>query len=315
MTVKSCRSAFMHEVLFYESNEEFLDGTVPLVRAGMEAGGCSLIAVGEDQTALLRAELGGEAENVAFLEMERVGRNPARIIDVWRDFLDRTASVSGPLLGIGEPVWPGRDATELDECRRHESLLNMAFDGTREWSLLCPYDSAALDDDVLEAARQSHPHVVSGGTVVESPGWRGSPSGYKPFSGKLPEPPRQARKLVFGKDELASVRRAIEAEADGALSGDQRFAMVIAVNELAANSTMHGGGSGTLHLWREPAALVAEVGDEGWIEEPLTGRLRPLPDQQRGRGLWMVNQLCDLVQIRSGPEGTRVRVRIRIGLE
>jgi hypothetical protein len=42
--------------------------------------------------------------------------------------------------------------------------------------------------------------------------------------------------------------------------------------------------------------------------EPLVGRVRPTPDAQSGRGVWIANQLCDLVQIRSGRSGTVVRV-------
>jgi anti-sigma regulatory factor (Ser/Thr protein kinase) len=36
--------------------------------------------------------------------------------------------------------------------------------------------------------------------------------------------------------------------------------------------------------------------------------MAPPIEQYGGRGLWIVNQLCDLVQIRSAPSGTVVRV-------
>jgi anti-sigma regulatory factor (Ser/Thr protein kinase) len=84
--------------------------------------------------------------------------------------------------------------------------------------------------------------------------------------------------------------------------------LITAASELAANSVMHGGGSGTLRLWRENGSLLAEVEDRGRIEEPLVGRLRPGLAQEGGRGLWLANQLCDLVQIRSGAAGTTVRL-------
>jgi hypothetical protein len=41
----------------------------------------------------------------------------------------------------------------------------------------------------------------------------------------------------------------------------------------------------------------------------LVGRVRPGTDACSGRGVWLVNQLCDLVQIRSAPGGSVVRVR------
>jgi anti-sigma regulatory factor (Ser/Thr protein kinase) len=87
---------------------------------------------------------------------------------------------------------------------------------------------------------------------------------------------------------------------------------VTAASELAANSVMHGGGSGTLRLWHEDGSLLAEVEDGGRIEEPLVGFLRPGLEQEGGRGLWLANQLCELVQIRSGDGGTVVRLHVPV---
>ena len=62
--------------------------------------------------------------------------------------------------------------------------------------------------------------------------------------------------------------------------------------------------------WDSSAAqLLVEFEDSGSIEAPLAGRLRPGPTQDGGRGLWLANQLCDLVQIRSRPGRTTVRLR------
>lgn len=303
--------AFRHEILLYGDDEEFLAGAVPLVRDGLEMGEPSLVAVTRGKTELLRGELGDDAAQVEFLDMEAVGYNPARIIPVWGDFLDRTAIAGRPARGIGEPVWPGRDEAELDECHRHESLLNLAFAGEREWTLLCPYDSNGLDDDVLESARECHPHVLAGGVRASGSIWSGAASGYSPFGGSLPVAPGDSVALAFGREDLAAVRELIGGEAALVpLRGDRRLDVVVAVNELATNSVLHGGGNGTLRVWREAGALVAEIHDRGRIEEPLAGRLRPGLAQECGRGLWMVNQLCDLVQIRSGPEGTAVRLRM-----
>ncbi|WP_425387325.1 ATP-binding protein [Embleya scabrispora] len=56
-------------------------------------------------------------------------------------------------------------------------------------------------------------------------------------------------------------------------------------------------------------SFVCEIHDAGHIVDPLAGRHRPAPDQDGGRGLWMANQLCDLVQIRSTKAtGTTVRL-------
>jgi anti-sigma regulatory factor (Ser/Thr protein kinase) len=309
-------AGFSHRVLFYDDEDEFLAGTVPLLRDGLEAGEPSLVAVRRGHSELLRGELGDDAEWVEFVDMEVVGRNPARIIPVWRDFLVR-AGAGEAVRGIGEPIWPGRDTAELEECRRHEQLLNLAFGRGREWLLLCPYDSAGLDDGVLETAYESHSHAICHGTQIESPdragNGHGNGNGYAPFGGMLQPPPGEAIAVEFTRDELSAVRQLVGRETTAAsLSAERGTDLVVAVSELAANSVLHGGGHGTLHVWRERGALLVEVRDRGTIEQPLVGRLRPGLEQEGGRGLWMVNQLCDLVQIRSSPNGSGVRLRMNL---
>lgn len=305
-------SLFRHEVLFYEDEDEFLAGTAPMLLAGLEAGEPSLVAVRRSHSELLRGELGEDADEIEFVDMEVVGRNPARIIPVWRDFVSR-AEAGTAIHGIGEPVWPGRDVAELEECQRHERLLNLAFGRGREWSLLCPYDSAGLADDVLEVAYESHSHAVCQGHCIESPSWSGWDGEYAPFEGALPPPPADATTLEFDRGGLSAVRETVGHEtAAASLPAERGTDLVVAVSELAANSVLHGGGRGTLRVWREPGALLAEVRDRGTIEKPLAGRLQPDLEQEGGRGLWMANQLCDLVQIRSGRDGSGVRLRMSL---
>jgi anti-sigma regulatory factor (Ser/Thr protein kinase) len=304
-------AAFSHEVAFYQDDGEFLDTAVPFIRRGLEAGEAMLVAVGKAKIRLLEDELGDGATEVRFADMVELGRNPARIIPAWRDFLDEDLKPGRGVRGIGEPIWAGRDEPELDECTRHEWLLNVAFGGGPGWSLLCPYDSGALADDVLEAARESHPYHRCNGSL-DSAAWGGL-EGFSPFAGSLPPAPSGSRTLAFGREELAQARGLVGGEArDAGMPEDRAADLVIAVGELAANSVLHGGGRGTLRAWCEADTLVVEVEDRGRIEEPLVGRLRPAPEQEAGRGLWMANQLCDLVQIRSGEERTAVRLRMSL---
>ena len=71
--------------------------------------------------------------------------------------LRRRPAAAAPLRGIGEPIWADRSPAELVECQRHEALLNLAFAGTDGFRLLCPYDAARLDRDVIEEAERTHP--------------------------------------------------------------------------------------------------------------------------------------------------------------
>jgi len=300
-------TGFQHEALIYDGAEEYLAGTVPFLRVAIEAGEPALVAVGKTQTELLKAELGEESRRVRFVDMRDLGRNPAWIIPFWRDFVDECGGRS--VRGVGEPVWAARGPAALEECQRHEALLNLAFAPQPAWSLLCPYDAASLDDGVLEKVASSHSHVVRDGTTTES-------SFFDPardcFAGELPPPAAAPESIVFDMAGLAEVRKRVTAAAERAGLAPLGVAdFVTAASELAANSVTHGGGSGTLRLWREGGSLLAEVEDRGRIEEPLVGRLRPGISQEGGRGLWLANQLCDLVRIRSGERGTTVRLHAR----
>ena len=84
--------------------------------------------------------------------------------------------------------------------------------------------------------------------------------------------------------------------------------MALAVTEVATNSVRYGGGQGELRAWVQDGSLVCEVSDRGHITSPLVGRVQPVLDGQGGAGLWVANQLCDLVQIFSSPRGTTVRL-------
>jgi anti-sigma regulatory factor (Ser/Thr protein kinase) len=295
---------FQHQALIYHGSAEYVAGTVPFLWAGIEAGQPLLVAVGPEQTALLERELGRDAGRVRFLDMREVGRNPAAIIPVWQQFVDE--SEGRPARGIGEPVWASRSPAALEECQRHEALLNVAFDQGPAWDLLCPYDAGSLDEEVLGKVAHSHRLVSHDGEGRES-------FSFIPdqdcFAGQLPPPAAAPEVLGFGLTELTEVRRRVASAAQRAGMDAVEIAdFVTAASELAANSVTHGGGSGTLRLWREEERLLAEVEDRGRIVEPLVGRLRPKIAQEGGRGLWLANRLCDLVQIRSGERGTTVRL-------
>jgi anti-sigma regulatory factor (Ser/Thr protein kinase) len=304
---------FRHEALFYAGRDDFVRGTGAFLRDGVEAEEPALVVVDAAKIALLREELGDAAGGVQFADMAEVGANPARIIPVWREFVTRQAPTGRRLRGIGEPISPERTAAELAECERHESLLNVAFASSPSWWLLCPYDTEALDPAVLEEARRTHPFVLEEGVGQESADYYGLSAIGAPFAEPLPEPPASAQELEFGAGPLEALRRLVgRAAAAAGLDPSRAADFVLAVHELATNTVRHGGGRGTLRLWREPDALVAEVSDAGRLDQPLAGRERPLAGQPGGRGLWLVNQLCDLAQIRCFQAGTVVRLHMRL---
>jgi anti-sigma regulatory factor (Ser/Thr protein kinase) len=76
----------------------------------------------------------------------------------------------------------------------------------------------------------------------------------------------------------------------------------------------HGGGQGVLRLWRTADTAIAEVRDRGRLTDALVGRRRPDPlSPAGGRGVGMMHQLCDLVEMRTPPSGLIVRLHLALG--
>jgi anti-sigma regulatory factor (Ser/Thr protein kinase) len=197
------------------------------------------------------------------------------------------------------------------ECHHHESLLNLAFADARDFWLVCPYDTAALAPAVVAEAHRSHPVVAEDGER------RASDAFARPkatLEAPLPEPLGEPTELLFGRDELVNVRRFVLGIAERAgLERERAADLMLAASELATNSVMHGGGGGMVRMWQERDDLLCEVHDSGRIQEPLAGRERPTISAPGGRGLWLVNHVCDLVQLRSFPTGNVAR--LHMGLE
>lgn len=289
---------FTHEALFYRDEDDFLTGTTKFVADGVSAGEPVLVAVPEASIALLRGRLGGQADQVHFIDMTEAGRNPGRIIPgVLMAF-----SASAPQLRVrmvGEPVWPGRSELEYPACVQHEALINTAFEG-RKGTLLCLYDAESLPDHVLKDAQRTHPVVIDGTKRVASE-WYTDPAGLVDvYNVPLPPPPSSAEEHNFSVGTLAHMRKIVTAYANW-LRREQIEDLVLAVNELATNSILHASGRGVLRMWREGDTAVCEVSDSGSGFPPSFTGLS-------GFGIVMVNLLCDLVRTHTSHTGTTVRV-------
>jgi anti-sigma regulatory factor (Ser/Thr protein kinase) len=302
----SAAAPFTHIGLLYHSEPRYLTATAGFVRGALAAGHPTLVAVPGKKLDLIREHLGDDAERVTFADMAVAGRNPGRIIPtVLLDFAGRHADRRVAI--IGEPIWPGRSDDEYPACALHEALINNAFAG-RDAAILCPYDATNLDATALADALVTHPLIAEGGDLRKSRDY--TIEGHAGFNRPLPPPPAGAEALSFaGPADLSAVRARVRAHATSAgLPGERVDDLVVAISELAANAVEHGAGTGALTMWAPPGAVVCQVDDAGHLGDPLAGRVPPSPLTPRGRGLVVVNLLCDLVRVHSEPGRTAVRV-------
>ncbi|TDT97928.1 anti-sigma regulatory factor (Ser/Thr protein kinase) [Streptomyces sp. 846.5] len=304
---------FVHPAVFYRDEQEYLDQVGGFVRRSVAAGEPALVAVPGVRLELLREDLGDEAGRVTWVDMTRLGRNPGRILAALQSFADqhrgRTARI------VGEPIWAGRSRAEILEATKHEALINTAFTG-REATIVCPYDTSALDPVVVADALRTHPTLIEEGRDHVSAAYTDALLVCADCDEPLLEPEPAPDALTYESGQLAEVRAHAEQWITGtALTPDRRADLVLAISEAATNSLAHGGGIGTLRLWTASGGgVIAEVRDAGHLDNPLAGRRRPIPAAAGGgRGLWMIHQLCDLVEIRATSTGLTLRLHVAAG--
>jgi anti-sigma regulatory factor (Ser/Thr protein kinase) len=300
-------SGYQHEALFYRTDDEFLDGTVPFVKEAVALGQPVMVALVGPRLQMFQAALDLSADTLHFVDMAELGANPARIIPAWLDFV--RAHRGKPVRGIGEPQWPGRRAEEVVECQLHEGLLNVAIDPDTPLWLRCPYDAARLSPEIAQAAMCSHPALMELGRYRGSTSYGGLDHVDSIFRSELPPAPPHVVPLDFGTGELPAVRAEVTRTAlNAGLDLERTRGLTAAVAEIAANSVRHGGGRGQLRTWTQSRAVVCQVNDRGRLEDPLLGRRIPPTSEEQNRGLWLATQTSDLVQLRSTAEGTSARV-------
>ena len=303
----SQRPGFRHEALLYAGAGDFADRAVPVIATAVQAGEPVLVAVDVAKAELLHERLGSHSSRVQWVDIRAIGRNPARIIPVWRQFV--AGHPGRRLWGFGEPAWAGRSPAEMAEVQRHERLLNLAFAGAADFTLLCPYDTLSLDADVVEGAHLSHPHVVSGARE-ESPAFVGLDVIARPQAALLAEPPARRAELLLDGSSAEGLRAFVgEHVAEAELDPAQLDHLTLAI--AAVNGSMTAPGSrARLRVWQGSGAAIAELDDLAALADPLVGREWPPPSGGPTRGLWLANQLCDLVEVGSGPGGTVVRLHL-----
>ncbi len=296
-----------HMALFYRTASQYAQEVGRFVRAGLAADEAVMVAVPKPRALLVREELGAYASDVAFADIMAVGRNPGRILSAMYAFAQARAGQA--VRYVGEPGWRSRTVAEWHEVARHEALVNVAFAG-QPVKALCPYDAAALAPAILAEAGRSHPALLQTGRVRENGSFAGVEM--REYDEPLPDPPADTAVLLY-RDEPGSARNFARdrAKAEG-LREPRITDLVIAVGELAANTLRHTDGTGSVRVWGTGTEVICEVRDGGHIGDVLAGRLWPAADAGRGHGLWVVQQVCDLVEMRTNASGTTFRLHMRL---
>jgi anti-sigma regulatory factor (Ser/Thr protein kinase) len=294
-----------HVAWFYRTRAEYSHAVEAFVQAGLARGEPVLVALPDGRLPASWQPPAGSA--VTMTDMRKLGRNPARIIQAIHSFCSdhngrRTRYV-------GEPVWPSRSPAELSEAGRHDALLNLAF-ADAQIDIMCPYNVAALPAATVACARSTHPRLHADADELANPDYL-EPAG---FLAKMSQPlvaPERAARLAYDRD-LRPVRAIVAAVGQQAgLDPGRRTDLVIAASEVAGNTLRHTKSGGVIRVWSTSDEVLCQIDDTGYIADPLAGHWRSPADAAGRQGLWLVNQVCDLAEIRTSELGTTVRLHMQ----
>jgi anti-sigma regulatory factor (Ser/Thr protein kinase) len=308
-TARAGAGSLHHAALFYLTQDEFTTAVVDFIESGLSAGEPVLVAATGPNLHRLQERLDPPGEFLTWTDMTCSGSNPRRVTGAVRLFAEEHRGQ--PIRVVQEPAWPSRPAGELCEATRHEALVNLALAGAQA-DVLCAYD-LRLDAGTITGAQRTHPVVIRDGRQQASISYTTDVVIPAECDGPLSSPPPRAVTLTYRQNQFAVRRFAAGHARLAGLSPDRTVDLVMAVGELAGNTLIHTSGPGTVTMWVAGGEIICQVSDGGHIRDPLAGTRRPdAADPSRGRGLWVVDQLCDLVEMRTGPAGTMIRLHMRL---
>jgi len=305
---------YAHDALLYDSPDQLVEVAAPFLLEGLAAGDAAVIATGPDTADVLR-EAVGHSPDVHVLERGDVysARTPAAITTFRRLAELRVADGARRVRVVGEVDF-GRTERAWLEWQRYEAVINDALAGWPLWGL-CVFDTQRLPEPLLETALQTHSHLATASGREDNPHYT-EPADYLRAL-PVPEEPLEAtvpRLHAAHVVDFAALRRALATELAGVPADpDVVQDFLLAVDEMTSNALRHGGRPIDLRLWIGTDRMVCTIGDRGtgW-DDPFAGYGPAHGDDlsRGGMGLWLARQLCDHVDITSGPDGARVRLTV-----
>jgi DcmR-like sensory protein/histidine kinase-like protein len=300
-----------HDAFLYGSDEQLVTAMVPFLREGLTRGDAAAAVTTPGNLALLRDRLGADA-HVSYVEAADWYVRPSAAIAQFDAAIRELIDGGAPHLRVVGELPFGSTAGEHASWNRYEAIVNEAFKRAPLW-VVCLYDTRALPEQLIEAARRTHPTLFearrrrqsarlrrAGGPARPDPGARRA--GGRSAEAAAADRRRPARLAPFpgwggrGRSPAPRARRGVP---------DRRR---------RAGRQRPGARSrpGRAHLWSTNDGVVCAVHDDGpGVDDPFAGYLPPgNDDAAQGMGLWVARQLSDSLAIQSGADGTTVRLGI-----
>lgn len=304
-------SRLLHDALLFSSPDELAAATVPFVQEGLAAGDVVVVTASPATADVVRTAVDDDRVRVLPRDVAYGRRTPAAVT-AFRRLTDELAATGARRVRVLGETDFGRTEREQLEWQRYEAVLNDALADRPLWGL-CLFDTTRLPEPVLESVARTHPTVVVGRSRTPNPRFvdpaaylRGLPVPEEPLQSGVP------RLAVDGVADLIALRHAVAAEL-ASVGGPREVVedFLLAVDETTSNAVRHGAPPVGLRLWTSADRVVCAVTDHGrGLDDPFAG-YGPAHGQdlsRGGMGVWLARQLCDHVDISSGPDGVTVRL-------
>jgi anti-sigma regulatory factor (Ser/Thr protein kinase) len=304
-------SRLLHDALLFSSPDELAAATVPFVQEGLAAGDVVVVTASPATADVVRTAVDDDRVRVLPRDAAYGRRTPAAVT-AFRRLTDELAATGARRVRVLGETDFGRTEREQLEWQRYEAVLNDALADRPLWGL-CLFDTTRLPEPVLESVARTHPTVVVGRSRTPNPRFvdpaaylRGLPVPEEPLQSGVP------RLAVDGVAALIALRHAVAAEL-AAVGGPREVVedFLLAVDETTSNAVRHGAPPVGLRLWTSADRVVCAVTDHGrGLDDQFAG-YGPAHGQdlsRGGMGVWLARQLCDHVDISSGPDGVTVRL-------
>jgi hypothetical protein len=299
-----------HRAFLYDGIEHFLSVSVPYLTEGVEAGEVVIAVLQDPRLDALRDVMAPHGETIQYVRTEEFYRHPVHALKAYHELVH--AYAPRRVWVLGEAAWNWTPRQNL-EWLRYESLVNVVFRDTPARAL-CAYDNQGLPPEILDHARQAHPLLAGEGTTVRNDGYV-EPLAFAKRCDRTVrfDRPPGAEYYPVDSDDLQDLRQFVaERAAAHGLAGESVQHLVTAADEVTCNALRHGCPPIGAWVWADGPELLCEIGDHGlWHSDPLVGFIPPHSAMERGFGLWTVRLLVDLMELRTGWDGTFVRLHMR----
>lgn len=301
----------IHEALFYGSDDEFLSGAVPFLRAGLDAGE-SISIIGSDHNDTLLLEALGHDPRVVRLPRGDMYRRSSAAIASYQQMVTELVEAGAPRVRLFGEVQFGERPAGWREWGRYEAVFNRAFSDLPLWNV-CTYDTRHMPAEVLTIGRLTHPSLVRGTTHVANPDYL-EPVDYLHRVTPTASDPLEATAPTLEVDDLSdlhALRDAVNGVLAGSAESESVADFVLAVDEVVTNALRHGRRPVRVRLWSTRDRCLCTVTDQGdGCGDPFAGYLAASMEDlpTGGMGLWLVRQLCEKVELARTAQGFTVRL-------